>query len=72
MRNNYKNINENEKILSFVDEFKTVARDEFGDIFNMKIVHFQQKFVLDKIISRFITFRLKQCNLSLAETVNEK
>lgn len=72
MRDNYKNINESERILSFVDELKNVARGEFGDIFKVKISHSQQEFVLDKIISRLIIFRFRQCNLSLAKTVNGK
>lgn len=72
MSDNYRNINESEKILSFVGEPKNVARGGFGDIFKVEIFYSQQEFVLDKVISRFIIFRSRQCNLSLGGTVSEK
>lgn len=57
MRDNYRNINESERILPFVGEPKNIAHGGFGDIFKLEIFFSQQEFVLDKVISRLITFR---------------
>lgn len=71
MRNYHKYIDDNKRILPFINEQRNIVRDGFDDIYKVTILHSQQEFVLDKINSCLLLF-LKDNTISAYQFQNRK